>query len=155
MAGDAVAGLVAEAVLEELRDEVLGVGESGDAVADVAGRDDVEVAAQLAAGAAVVGDGDDGGEVAGVALEAAQQRREAVAAADGDDLGAAVLGALRPDAVDEVLAAVEGMTAPTIERLSFQAAMTVTTVAVEMKSRPRTQRGRNCRVAVPTQSGKA
>ena len=46
-----------------------------------------------------------------------------------------------------------GTTAVTIERLSRQAAITVTTEAVPMKSRPRTQRGRNCSVATPTQPG--
>ena len=55
--------------------------------------------------AAVVGDRDDGGDVAGVLLEAAQQRREAGAAADGDDLRAAAQVAVVVDDVDDALVA--------------------------------------------------
>ena len=58
-----------EAVLEELREQVLVFGERDHAVADVAGRKHVEVFAQAAGGAAVVGDGDDGGELADEAGE--------------------------------------------------------------------------------------
>ncbi len=93
---------VGEAVLEEAREQVLVLRERDHAVADVAGGQHVQVFAQAAGGTAVVGDGDDGGEVAdeagqgvgdrqragrggGVALEAAQQRGEAGAATDGDD----------------------------------------------------------------------
>ena len=53
-----------EAELEELGEEVLVLGEGDHAVADVAGREHLEVFAETAGGAAVVGDGDDGGEVA-------------------------------------------------------------------------------------------
>ena len=53
-----------EAVLEELGEEVLVLRERDHAVADVAGRQHVEVFAETAGGATVVGDGDDGGEVA-------------------------------------------------------------------------------------------
>ncbi len=53
-----------EAVLEELGEEVLVLGEGDHAVADVAGGKHFEVFAETAGGAAVVGDGDDGGEVA-------------------------------------------------------------------------------------------
>ena len=66
-----------EAVLHELGHERLGVGQGGDAVADVPGRRDPELLAQAAAAAPVVGQGDDGGDVGRVALQAAQQRREA------------------------------------------------------------------------------
>ena len=78
------------------------------AVAQVAGGKHVEVFAQAAGGAAVVGDGDDGGEIADeagkvvraglggrggcVALEAAEERGEAGASADGDDTEACGLG---------------------------------------------------------------
>ena len=54
----------AEAVAEETGDEMLVLGERDHAVAEVTGRQHVEVFAQAAAGASVVGDGDDGGEVA-------------------------------------------------------------------------------------------
>ena len=53
-----------EAELEELGEEVLVLGEGDHAVADVAGGEHLEVFAETAGGAAVVGDGDDGGEVA-------------------------------------------------------------------------------------------
>ena len=95
-----------EAVLEELGEEMLILGESDEAVADVAGREHVEIFAKTSGGAAVIGDGDDGGEVADEAreglavfaggdesaegwgdeaLKAAQERGEAGSAADGDD----------------------------------------------------------------------
>ena len=47
-----------------------------------------------------------------------------------------------------------GTTALTIERLSFQAPMSVAALAAPMKIMPRTQRGRNCSVTSPTQAGK-
>jgi hypothetical protein len=91
-------------VLEELGEQMLVLREGDEAVADVAGGKHVEVFAEAAGGATVVGDGDDGGEVAdeagervavaegrnagrggGVALEAAEQRGEASPATDGDD----------------------------------------------------------------------
>ena len=95
-----------EAVLEEAAEQVLVLGEGDEAVADVAGGKHVEVFAEAAGGATVVGDGDDGGELAdeggeilegGVSerggaggrgdegLETAQERGETGAAADGDD----------------------------------------------------------------------
>ena len=55
---------LAEAELEELGEEVLVFGEGDHAVADVAGGEHLEVFAETAGGAAVVGDGDYGGEVA-------------------------------------------------------------------------------------------
>ena len=91
---EGVAG--AEAVIEELGQQVFFFAEGDHAVAQVAGREHVEVFAQAAGGAAVVGDGDDGGQVgdldggagragdSDVAAQAAQQRGEAGAAADGD-----------------------------------------------------------------------
>ncbi len=110
----AVEVAVLEAVLEEVGEEVLVFGERDHAVAHVSGGEHVEFFAEAAGGAAVVGDGDDGSEVADeagkkgwlragswsgarlgggaggvwrgdVALEAAQQRGQACAAADGDD----------------------------------------------------------------------
>ena len=53
-----------EAVLEEAGEQVLVLGERDHAVADVAWGKHLEVFAEAAGGAAVVGDGDDGGEVA-------------------------------------------------------------------------------------------
>ena len=53
-----------EAVLEEAGEQELILGERDHAVADVAGREHVEFFAETAGGATVVGDGDDGGEVA-------------------------------------------------------------------------------------------
>ena len=79
----------AEAVLEEARHQGLGLGECGQALADVARGDDAEVLAQASGGAAVVGDRDDGGEVAGVLLESAEEHGEARPATDGDDAGTA------------------------------------------------------------------
>ena len=80
---------VGEAVLEEAGEQVLIVGEGGDAVADISGRRDSELLAQPAGGAAVVGDGDDTRQLAQavrahVVLQPAQQHRQAGAAADRD-----------------------------------------------------------------------
>ena len=76
--------LTAEAVLEELGHQRLGLGERGEALADVAGREHSILLAQPAARAAVVGDGDDRDDVAGVLLDASEQRREPGAATDRD-----------------------------------------------------------------------
>ena len=91
-----------EAELEEFGEQVLVLGEGDHAVADVAGGQHVEVGAEAAGGAAVVGDGDDGGEVADDALHvragdaggvwserggpAALPNAEALAAVDGGDV---------------------------------------------------------------------
>jgi hypothetical protein len=53
-----------EAILKELGEEMFVLGEGDHAVAHVAGREHLEVFAETAGGASVVGDGDDGGEVA-------------------------------------------------------------------------------------------
>ena len=74
-----------EAVLEDLAHERLRVRERDDAVADVADGRDPELLAQHAGRATVVGDGHDRGQVAGVLLEPAQQRRQARPATDGHD----------------------------------------------------------------------
>jgi hypothetical protein len=51
-------------MLEKAREEVFVFRERDHAVADVARREHVQVFAEAAGGAAVVGDGDDGGELA-------------------------------------------------------------------------------------------
>jgi hypothetical protein len=95
----------AKAVLEEARDEALVLGEGDHAVSQVAGGEHFEVLTEATAGASVVGDGDDGGEVADpdgdgvvvlregtgarvwsdVVFEASEEGRKASAATDGDD----------------------------------------------------------------------
>ena len=88
---------VVEAVLEELGEQQLVLGESDHAVADVSGRKHVEFFAETAGGATIVGDGDDGGEVAdtagkvgglrfrrggsGLRMDASAVRRDAMGAA--------------------------------------------------------------------------
>ena len=67
-----------EAVAEKVGDERFVVGERDQAVADVAGRQNAELFLQPSRAAAVVADGDDGGEVGGDLLEAAQQRERPV-----------------------------------------------------------------------------
>ena len=94
-------GALPEAVLEEAGHQRLGVRQRDDAVAEVAGRQDAELAAEAAGAAAVVGDGHDGRDVGGVVLEAAQHRREAGPAADGDDLGAALALPVGDEGIDE------------------------------------------------------
>src|SRR3989442_424574 len=77
VSGEPSAGVFGEAVLEQLGNQRLGVRESGDAVANVAGRKNAKLAAKDAGATAVVGDRDDGSEIAAVLLEATQQRGEA------------------------------------------------------------------------------
>ncbi len=103
-----------EAVLEEAGEQMLVFGKGDQAIADVAWGEHLELFAEPAGGATVVGDGDDGGEVADKtgrvvgrlrlrgpsvaaldsvggtgrgdkALQAAEQRGKASASADGDD----------------------------------------------------------------------
>ena len=92
---------LAEAMTEELGDEFFIFGESDHAVAEVARGQHVEVAAETSAGAAIVGDGDDrgeignersggelgtqGGAVRDAELEAAQQGGKACSTAKSDD----------------------------------------------------------------------
>ncbi|CAM5512841.1 hypothetical protein SCYAM73S_08668 [Streptomyces cyaneofuscatus] len=66
---------------------VVVAAERGERLAQVAGGQDAQLLAEPAAGAAVVGDGDHGREVAGDPAQRRQGRREAHAAAEGDDLG--------------------------------------------------------------------
>ena len=77
--------LVREPVLEHAVHHRLGVGERRDAVADVANGRDPELGSEHAGRAAVVGNGDDRGEVARVLLEPAQQCRQPGPAADRHD----------------------------------------------------------------------
>ena len=91
----------AEAMAEETGDEALVFREGDHAVAEVPGGEHIEVAAEAAAGAAIVGDGNHRGEVGdegraggrreesnsvgNAELEATQERGEACSTADGDD----------------------------------------------------------------------
>ena len=94
-----------EAVLEQLAHQRLRVGERDDAVADVADRRDPQLLAQDAGRAAVVGDGDDRGQVARVLLEPAQERREPGSATDRDDPRPAGEEPLLVDDLDQRLVA--------------------------------------------------
>ena len=97
VADEAAAGV--KAILEEAAEEGFVLAESDHAIADVAGRKDAIFAAQAAGAAAVVGDGDDGGEIgdrvfvcefvaaAGDEIfQTAQESGKAGAAAEGDDV---------------------------------------------------------------------
>ncbi len=77
---------VPEPVGEQRLHRRLGVRERLQAVADVAGREHAELLPEHAAAAAVVHDGDDGGNGRGNALQAAQHGGKSGTAADGDDL---------------------------------------------------------------------
>jgi hypothetical protein len=100
-----------ETELEELREQVFVLGERDHAVADVAGREHLEVFAEPAGRASVVGDGDDGGEIVDAAgvrredgLDAAVDlrlgERGAVSEALGDVGGAAGGGGWRDEALE-------------------------------------------------------
>src|SRR5204862_119763 len=79
----------AEAVLEQLLHQRLGVRQRDQAVPDIAGREHVEVAPESAAAAAVVGYGDDGRNVTGVFLQSAEHGGEAGATSRGEPDGSA------------------------------------------------------------------
>ena len=90
-----------EAVLEEAGEQGFFGGERCKAVADVPGWKHPQLPPQSAAAAAVVGHGDDGGDVAAVTLQATQEGRETGAAADGHDVGAAVEAALGAESIHQ------------------------------------------------------
>ncbi len=75
MPGQAVAG--AEAVLKQLLHERLGIGQGEQAGADITGRRHAQRTAQPPRAAAVVGDGNHGGQVAAVFLQLPQHGGEA------------------------------------------------------------------------------
>ena len=89
MAFEATSGF--EAVLKQARDQAFVLGERHHAVADVAGREHVELAAQTAGAAAVIADGHYRCEFKmafggfDVALQSSQQRGKAGSATDGDN----------------------------------------------------------------------
>ena len=92
-----------EAVLHDLAHQRLGVRQRHDAVADVADRRDPELGPEHARRPAVVGHGHDRGQVAGVLLEPAQERRQAGPTTDGDDPRAAGEEPLLVDQLDQGL----------------------------------------------------
>lgn len=105
VAGKATTGV--ETILEELSEQGFILGECDHAVSNVAGREHAVFAAKAAGTAAVIGDGDDGGEIEDgalsgrlviaatndVLLEAAEEGGEAGAASESD----------HPDALDWIL----------------------------------------------------
>src|SRR5690349_12799875 len=83
-------------VIEKPREQLFFLGQSDDAVTDVARREHAELAAQHSGAPSVVGDGDDGAEAADapdtfgidVTFETAEECGEACAATDRDDVEA-------------------------------------------------------------------
>ena len=88
---------VGKAVVEQLLHGGLGIGQRHDAVADIARRQHSQILAQHAGAAAVVGDGDDGGDILRVGLQAPQHGGQAVPAADGRDARLPAVGLIEPD----------------------------------------------------------
>ena len=88
---------VGKAVVEQLLHGGLGIGQRHDAVADIARRQHPQILAQHAGAAAVVGDGDDGGDILRVGLQAPQHGGQAVPAADGCDARLSAVGLIEPD----------------------------------------------------------
>jgi hypothetical protein len=93
-----------EPVLEELRQQVLVIRKRLQAVAYVSRRRQAELAAQPPGRTAVVRDGHDGGQIGRVFFQATQERRQAVAAAEGDDLRPSAQPPVLGDCVDHRLA---------------------------------------------------
>ena len=92
MALEAAAG--PKAVLEQPGEQRLFPREGRQAIADIARGLYPQLPAQHPATSAVIGHGDDRGDVAAVALEATKQGREPGAAADGHDVGTPIQPAL-------------------------------------------------------------
>ncbi len=80
----------AKPVFEQLRDHLLIVRQSRQAIADVSRRQDSEALAESPRGAAIVCNGDNGRQPAGVDLQPAQKGRESVSATDRYDTRAAL-----------------------------------------------------------------
>lgn len=76
VAGEATSGV--KAILEKLREQSFILGQSDHTIANIAGREHAIFAAQAAGAAAVIGDGNDGGEIA----DGAFRRGLLIAAAD-------------------------------------------------------------------------
>ena len=96
-------GAAAEAVLEDLSDQRLVIGQCRQAVADVARWQDAGRAAQFTGRTALIGHGDDGGQVASLGLQTPQQGGQSMPAPQGDDLGSAVALAVIFDLVHDRL----------------------------------------------------
>ncbi len=84
------AAALGETVLEQLGKQRLVFRKRDHAVANVAGRQDIEIAAEASGTAAIIGDRDNGGDLdfsrlQGVPFQAVQKRREAGSASDGDN----------------------------------------------------------------------
>ena len=90
-----------EAVLKQPCEQRFFSGKGRQAVANVTRRLHTQLPPQHTTAAAVISDRDDGGEVAAVALEAAQQSGEPRAAADGHDVGAAIQAPLRQQGINK------------------------------------------------------
>src|SRR3989338_5260164 len=95
--------VLGETVLKEPLHERFGIGQRHQAVADIAGRDHVELLAQAPRAAAVVRHGDDRRAVGRVLFQALQGGREARAAADGHDPRPLLQVPPLKDQLDEVL----------------------------------------------------
>ena len=67
-------GILAETVLQKLRHQAFGVGQRGDTVTKITWWENTHLPPQSSRTAAVIGYGDDGGNVVGVFFEAAQKR---------------------------------------------------------------------------------
>ena len=93
----------AKPVLKQLGRQRFVVGQRGDAVAKIARRQHTQRRPQTARRAAVVGHRDDGGEIGGVRLQAAQQRGQASAAANGHDARSASAPAVLAQGHGQVL----------------------------------------------------
>ena len=108
----------AEAVLEKLGDQVFVIRQRRDVVAQIAGRQHTQFPAQLARTAAIVGNGHNGGDVAGVRLQPAQHAGQAGSAADGDYFQPTLAAAVIVDHIDQRFRVVP-MSGARIDRFSW------------------------------------
>ena len=100
-------------MVHQLLHHRLGVGEGDQAVADVAGRLDAQLAAEAPGTPAVVGHGHDGGDVVGVVLDAPDEAGQAASAADDGDSRPGTEDALQVQGLQEAAAA--GAAGETVE----------------------------------------
>ena len=94
-----------EAVLKQLGHQRLGLRQRHQAVPNVAGRQNAQLAPQPAGTSAIVEHRDHSRKVVGKFLQPAQQRGETRAAADDDDAGATATLALLGEDIDQLVLA--------------------------------------------------
>ena len=115
-----VQAAAAEAVFHQLRHQALVLREGGDIAAQVPRRQTAHFAAQPARRAAIIADGNDGRDIGALRFEAAQDRRQPRAAANGHQARAAAAHAMGDDHIDNRAGRLSAIRAQQIPREAAQ-----------------------------------